>query len=67
MDGFYLYINGILETFIHSNIIPRPNEMLEYNDKLYFIKTIKYCISKDKIIGDATINYKVKSCIVYVI
>jgi len=67
INGFYLYIHEELETFIYSDIIPRTNDVIDYNDKLYTVVTVAHEIQRDKDEGDATIKHRLKCCKVYVI
>ena len=67
LEGFYLYINKEYECFIYSNVIPGNNDIIDYDNKLYTVVTVKYKILKDKDEGDATDIKRVKYCEVYVI
>jgi len=67
LEGFYLYIHEQYEGFIYSNIIPRNNDVIEYNNSLYTVATVKYKISKDKDNGDATDIKRINCCKVYCI
>lgn len=67
IDGFYLYIHEEYKSFIYSNVIPRNNDVIEYDDKLYTVVTVKYKILKDDDNGDATDRKRIKYCEVYVI
>lgn len=67
INGFYLYIHEELECFVYSDIIPRTDDVIEYNDTLYTVVTVTHEIQKDKDEGDATIAYRLKRCRVYVI
>ena len=67
IEGFYLYIHEQYEGFIYSNVIPKNNDVIDYNNKLYTVVTVKYKISKDEDKGDATDIKRIKCCEVYVI
>lgn len=67
INGFYLYIHEQLESFIYSDVIPRTNDVIEYNNCLYTVVTVRYDILQDKDEGDASFNKRITSCRVYVI
>lgn len=67
LEGFYLYIDKEYEDFIRSNVIPKNNDIIDYNNKLYTVVTVKYKILKDKDKGDATDIKRIKYCEVHVI
>lgn len=67
LEGFYLYIQEQYKGFIRSNVIPRNNDVIDYDNKLYTVVTVKYKISKDKDNGDAIDIKRIKYCDVYAI
>lgn len=67
IDGFHLYIHERYEGFIHSNVIPREHDIIDYKDRFYTIVTVRHYIRKDEDTGDASIVKRVSHIDVYAI